>query len=174
MLYKFRRSTHFYLTRKKGKAISVFKKKDIGGYHGSKSLSEADKSLGWTILNEYIRRSHYDIRETPPPGEPVFDRPPDENPLLGLHRLLDRNPHGFVRGDSNTFVVLLDFGRYGYAQQEWEDFSRAHQGIQFVAVSSRRNGVVSKKDNLDWITCGDDPDVAKTLAEYILEKTDNL
>ena len=177
-LQEFRRKGDLPLVRNasffKGDVIFVLKRKDIGGYHGYRSLGEADESLGWSILNEYIRRPHTDVKEPKKRGEMVFPlgRRPVENPLAGLHNLLESeggDPRNFIRDNAHSFVVLLEFGRYGYTQQNWEDFSRAHQGIQFVAVSSRRNGVVSKRDNLDWIPCGNS-EVAKILAEYIVNK----
>ena len=145
-LYKFRRHSNYYLARKKnffgGPPISVLKKKDIGGYYGYKSLGETDESLAETIGTEYYRRSYYDTAggDIPPLGKPVFGSHPPEDPLSGLTRLIERNPRDFIRGSAKTFVVLFEYGNYRYTQQEWENFSRAHEGIHFISLSSPDRG----------------------------------
>lgn len=172
-LYKFRRPGNYYLARKRnffgGPPISVLKKKDIGGFYGYKNLNEADESLAETIDTEYYRRSYYDEvgGDHPPLGKPVFGKYPPEDPLSGLNSLLERNPKDFVREGATTFVLLFEYGKYRYTQQEWDNFSRQHEGIHFINLSSRI-GAVSDHEGIDWIPCEADHKVAKHLVKYIL------
>lgn len=172
-IYLFRRRGDLPLVRDAGflgfggKRIYVLKRGDIGGYLGYKSLSEADESLGWTIANEYYRRPRYDVKEPKMLGDMVFPPQswPPVDPLSGLNNLLEDNPRDFVRSHAKTFVVLLEYGKYRYTQQEWSNFARQHKGIHFINLSSRK-GAVSDHAGLDWIPCGYS-DVAHRLAEYI-------
>ena len=138
-LYFFRKSPHAFV-RKAGSGL--FGAKEYVLNKDQFSDEESDEFLGETVQAEYLR----DVTLSPtdrgarPYGEPQFplEKKPPFDPLSGLDKLLAASPADFLREDSKTIVVLLEFDHYYYKKKEWQAFKSKHKAVHFVPLSSHR------------------------------------